>query len=96
MEMRMHLRYEFSKESIEVLENLDMKTANLLKKKIKNIGRWLDNRETLHADIKKLKGKWERFYGLRVGKIRALFSIDDKNERIKVHGIGFREDVYKS
>lgn len=62
-------KYEFSKESIKVLENLDTKTANLLKKKIKNIGRWLDNRETLHADMKKLKGRWEGFYRLRVGKI---------------------------
>jgi mRNA interferase RelE/StbE len=88
-------KYEFSKESIKVLENLDTKTANSVKKKIKNIGRWLDNKESLRADIKKLKGKWEGFYRLRVGKIRALLSIDDRNELIKVHGIGFRGDVYK-
>jgi len=87
-------KYEFSRESIKVLENLDTKTANSLKKKIKNIGMWLDNRENLQADIKKLKGKWKGFYRLRVGKIRALLSIDDKNELIKVHGIRFRGDVY--
>jgi mRNA-degrading endonuclease RelE of RelBE toxin-antitoxin system len=51
-------KYEFSKESIKVLENLDTKTANLVKEKIKNIGRWLDSKESLRADIKKLKGKW--------------------------------------
>ncbi|MFH1335998.1 MAG: type II toxin-antitoxin system RelE/ParE family toxin [Candidatus Zixiibacteriota bacterium] len=89
-------KYEFSRESIKVLENLDTKTANLVKKKIKNLGMWLDDRKTLHADIKKLKGKWKGFYRLRIGKMRVLVSIADKNEVIKVHGIGFRGDVYKS
>ncbi|MEW6104341.1 MAG: hypothetical protein AB1630_11110 [bacterium] len=34
-------RYEFSRESLKVLERLDSKIQELLKKKIKNIEMWL-------------------------------------------------------
>ncbi|MDR4498961.1 MAG: type II toxin-antitoxin system RelE/ParE family toxin [Candidatus Scalindua sp.] len=87
-------RYEFSKESIKALEKLDLKTANLVKSKIKNLGSWLGNRDNLHADVKKLKGKWEGFYRLRMGKIRVLISFETSKELIKIHDIGFRGNVY--
>jgi mRNA interferase RelE/StbE len=49
----------------------------------------------LNADIRKLKGEWKGFYRLKIGQIRVIFSIDDKNKILKVHEIGFRGDVYK-
>jgi len=87
--------YEFSKESIKALEKFDKKTTSLIKRKIKNIGNWLDDEAVLRVDIKELKGEWEGFYRLRVGRIRVLFSIDKRNSLIKVHDIGFRGNVYK-
>jgi mRNA interferase RelE/StbE len=88
-------KYRFSKESLKVLEKLNIKTSNLVKRKIKNIGDWLDNKNPLYADIRKLKGEWKGFYRLKIGQIRVIFSIDDKNKILKVHEIGFRGDVYK-
>jgi mRNA interferase RelE/StbE len=87
--------YEFSKDSIKALERLDSETVSLLKNKVKSIGSWLDGGDRLHADIKKLKGKWEGFYRLRVREIRVIFTFDNRSKTIKVCEIGFRGDIYK-
>ena len=87
-------KYEFSRDSIKTLERLDSATVNLLKNRIRNIGIWLDGEDSLHADIKKLKGKWEGFYRLRVREIRVLFAIDYQEKLIRIHSIGFRDNIY--
>jgi mRNA interferase RelE/StbE len=46
-------------------------------------------------DIKKMKGEWEGFYRLRVGKIRIIFTLSNDFEGIEVYTIGARGDVYK-
>ena len=87
--------YEFSRDSIKTLEKLDSATVNLLKSKIKSIGVWLDGEDISHADIKKLKGKWEGFYRLRVREMRVIFIFDERKKLIRIHEIGFRSDIYK-
>lgn len=47
-------------------------------------------------DIKKMKGEWEGFYRLRVGKIRVIFKVDLDSGNIEIYLIGVRGDVYKS
>jgi mRNA interferase RelE/StbE len=46
-------------------------------------------------DIKKMKGEWEGFYRLRVGKIRVIFALSSDSDGIEVYTIGARGDVYK-
>jgi mRNA interferase RelE/StbE len=46
-------------------------------------------------DIKKMKGDWEGFYRLRVGKIRVIFIVDFDSSQLEVYTIGTRGDVYK-
>lgn len=46
-------------------------------------------------DIKKMKGEWEGFYRLRVGKIRVIFALSNDFNGIEVYTIGARGDVYK-
>lgn len=46
-------------------------------------------------DIKQMKGEWEGFYRLRVGKVRILFTVDISSGSIEVYAIGSRGDVYK-
>ena len=87
-------KYEFSRDSIKALEKLDSATVNLLKNRIKSIGVWLDGEDSIHADVKKLKGKWEGFYRLRVREIRVLFTIDYQAKLIRIHSIGFRGNIY--
>ena len=47
------------------------------------------------VDIKKLKGKWEGFLRLRVGKIRVIFKLDVENRVIEIYKAGLRGKVYK-
>lgn len=42
-----------------------------------------------------MKGTWEGFYRLRVGKIRVIFTLNIDSDDIEVYTIGDREDVYK-
>ena len=46
-------------------------------------------------DIKKMRGEWEGFYRLRVGKIRVIFIVDFDSSQLEVYTIGARGDVYK-
>ena len=46
-------------------------------------------------DIKKMRGEWEGFYRLRVGKIRVIFIVDFDSSQLEVYTIGTRGDVYK-
>ena len=46
-------------------------------------------------DIKRMKGEWEGFYRLRIGKIRAIFTINLDSADIEVYAIGYRGDIYK-
>ena len=48
-----------------------------------------------YLDIKHMKGEWEGFYRLRVGKIRLIFSLSNDSGDIEVYVIGARGDVYK-
>ena len=46
-------------------------------------------------DIKKMRGDWEGFYRLRVGKMRVIFIVDFDSSELEVYTIGARGDVYK-
>ena len=46
-------------------------------------------------DIKKMKGKWEGFYRLRVGKIRVIFTVSLDSTDVEIFTIGPRGDIYK-
>jgi mRNA interferase RelE/StbE len=46
-------------------------------------------------DIKKMKGEWEGFYRLRVGKIRVIFTVSLDSADLEIYTIGARGDVYK-
>ena len=45
-------------------------------------------------DIKRLKGKWEGFFRLRVGELRIIFRIDVESKKILIYNIHFREKSY--
>ena len=45
-------------------------------------------------DIKKMKGEWEGFYRLRVGKNRVIFTVRIDSGEVDVYTIGARGDVY--
>lgn len=44
---------------------------------------------------KKLKGKIEDLYRIRIGDYRVIYSIENKIEIIEIRRVGHRKDVYK-
>jgi len=46
-------------------------------------------------DVRKLKGKWEGYFRLRVGDFRVIFAIDSEEGAILVFNIHRRKSVYK-
>lgn len=54
-------------------------------------------RQDSNIDLKRLKGKLQRFYRIRVNKIRILFEVDGDSIQVLfiVNEIDFRGDVYK-
>jgi mRNA interferase RelE/StbE len=42
-----------------------------------------------------MRGDWEGFYRLRVGKMRVIFIVDFDSSELEVYTIGARGDVYK-
>jgi mRNA interferase RelE/StbE len=48
-----------------------------------------------NMDIKKLRGKWEGFFRIRIGNIRIILKIDTANKTVYVYNIHYRGRVYK-
>jgi len=42
-----------------------------------------------------MKGDWNRYYRLRIGKKRIIFSINFDKQSIYIDKIDYRGDVYK-
>lgn len=42
-----------------------------------------------------MKGDWDGYYRINIGKIRIIFSTDINNEELYVERIGYRGDIYK-
>jgi len=45
--------------------------------------------------VKKLKGAWEGFFRLRVGKTRIIFKIEVENKDVIVYNNHYRKQVYE-
>ena len=45
--------------------------------------------------VRKLRGDWEGYLRMRIGKIRVIFRIDRDRDVLLVYEIEFRGDVYK-
>ena len=72
-------------------ENIkDDKLLSLIQKFI-NYSRGMNE----NIDVKKLKGRWEGYHRIRLGKIRIILKVNFEERRIYVETIDYRGDVYK-
>lgn len=78
------MEIRFSKNSIKFLNKLSSKNKEQIREKILYLLNSLENQKVIpfqELDIKKLKGNWQGFFRMCVGKIRVIFTInDDHNE----------------
>ena len=87
-------KVEIGKQSEKFLDNNSADIRDSVYDKIRNVIEWLENKNNLFVDLKKLKGDYLGFYRIRTGKIRIIISIDKKNYIIKIQNINFRGNIY--
>ncbi|NEO44230.1 MAG: type II toxin-antitoxin system RelE/ParE family toxin [Moorea sp. SIO4A3] len=90
---------KFRKSAIKFLESADQETTANIRKQLRQLVDAIKNPSIIpfnDLDIKKMKGNWEGFYRLRIGKIRVIFTVDLTLGDIDIYTIGFRGNVYKN
>ncbi|MBW4514875.1 MAG: type II toxin-antitoxin system RelE/ParE family toxin [Timaviella obliquedivisa GSE-PSE-MK23-08B] len=88
----------FRKQAIKFLEKADPETISRIQEKLNQLLTAVETQSLIpftELDIKQMKGDWEGFYRLRVGKVRLIFTIDIEVCQIEIYSIGNRGDVYK-
>lgn len=49
----------------------------------------------ININIAKLKGEWQGFYRIKIGKTRIIAHFDFDNLRVFIRAVEFREGIYK-
>ncbi|MBP5975424.1 type II toxin-antitoxin system RelE/ParE family toxin [Brasilonema sp. CT11] len=89
---------KFRKKAIKFLETANSEDVENIREHINQIAIAVEEQGIIpftELDIKKMKGNWEGFYRLRIGKNRIIFIVDIDSRDIEIYTIGARGDVYK-
>ena len=89
---------KFCKQAIKFLQRANTEDVENIREQIRLITITFEEQKIIpftELDIKKMKGDWEGFYRLRVGKNRVIFTVDFNSKDIIVYAIGTRGDIYK-
>lgn len=89
----------FRKPAIKFIEKADPDTLSRIQERLKQLVTAVEAQSIIpftELDIKQMKGEWEGFYRLRIGKVRLIFTVDLTSGDIEVYAIGSRGDIYKS
>jgi mRNA interferase RelE/StbE len=89
---------QFRKKAIKFLEKANPEDVENIRQQLNLIFTTIEEQGIIpftELDIKKMKGDWEGFYRLRIGKNRIIFSVDVDTKNIEIYAIGARGDVYK-
>ncbi|MFN6477869.1 type II toxin-antitoxin system RelE/ParE family toxin [Nostoc sp. DedQUE07] len=89
---------KFRKKAIKFLEKASPEDVENIREQIKRIIIAVEDQGIIpftELDIKKMKGGWEGFYRLRIGKNRIIFTVDIDSRDIEIYAIGARGDAYK-
>ncbi|MEH2180819.1 type II toxin-antitoxin system RelE family toxin [Nostoc sp.] len=89
---------KFRKKAIKFLEKVNPEDVENIREQIKQIVIAVEDQGIIpftELDIRKIKGDWEEFYRLRIGKNRIIFTVDIDSKDIEIYAIGARGDVYK-
>ena len=89
----MNWRIDFSKDALKFLEQNNFKEEFVIDKIKFTLRKFKGEDENI--DIKKLKGKWERFYRIRSGKLRIIVEFQFESYRAYIDKIDWRGNAYK-
>ncbi|MBW4474676.1 MAG: type II toxin-antitoxin system RelE/ParE family toxin [Stenomitos rutilans HA7619-LM2] len=88
----------FRKQAIKFIEKADSDTLNRIQERLNQLVIVVEAQSIIpftELDIKQMKGEWEGFYRLRIGKVRLIFTVDLASGDVEIYTIGNRGDVYK-
>ncbi|GCL36811.1 MULTISPECIES: type II toxin-antitoxin system RelE/ParE family toxin [Sphaerospermopsis] len=89
---------KFRKNAVKFLEKANLEDAEKIQEKISQLLAFVEEQAIIpftELDIKKMKGEWEGFYRLRIGKIRIVLTANTQSGEVEIFTIGTRGDVYK-
>jgi mRNA interferase RelE/StbE len=77
--------------AVKYLKRLPEETKKRIKKTLKQ----LESNPLNYPGIKQMHGEWSGYHRIRLGKLRAIFWYDSKEDIVYIDHIGPRGDVYK-
>lgn len=89
---------KFRKPAIKFLEKANAEDLARIRSQINQLLSAIEEQGIIpfnDLDIKKMKGKWEGFYRLRIGTNRIIFTASLNSGELEVYAIGARGDIYK-
>jgi mRNA interferase RelE/StbE len=89
---------KFRKQAIKFIEKADPETVSRIQERLNQLRLSVEEQSVIpftELDIKQMKGDWDGFYRLRLGKVRLIFTVDIMSSNIEVYAIGNRGDIYK-
>jgi len=84
-------KVEFLREAVKELSRIDSIWQKRILNKIKIL---TENPKRLANNIKKLKGRYQEYYRLRVGDYRIIYSIEKDRLLILIIRVGHRKEIY--
>ncbi|MBO3840423.1 MAG: type II toxin-antitoxin system RelE/ParE family toxin [Thermoproteota archaeon] len=92
----MEWKLRIHRKALKFLEEISEEERKRVEEKLNDLLKTLESGTLLHMhlDVKKLKGAWEGFFRLRVGKIRVIFKIEIENKEVLVYNIHYRGQAY--
>ena len=51
--------------------------------------------ENKNINIRKMKGKWKKYYRIRQGDLRIIIKFEEEDRTVLIYRIGWRGNVYK-
>lgn len=88
---------KFRKQATKFIEKAAPETLSRVQERLNQLLISVEEQSIIpfaELDIKQMKGDWDGFYRLRVGKVRLIFTIDLASGDIEIYAIGNRGDVY--
>ena len=89
---------KFRKQPIKFLQKANPQETENIRDSIKMVALAIEEQGIIpftELDIKKMKGGWQGYYRLRVGKNRVIFTVDFDSWDLIIYAIGARGDIYK-
>ncbi|MEY3870512.1 MAG: hypothetical protein RLZZ338_4406 [Cyanobacteriota bacterium] len=89
---------KFRKDAMKFLEKANLEDSTRIREKLNELLTFIEEQGIIpfmELEIKNMRGNWEGFYRLRIGKLRIVFRVDFDSDEIEIYTIGSRGDVYK-